>query len=246
MFIIKSDDCYGLLDMEQHTAYIKNERISIPLNSVFEPGDTIKLRSKTFVILNPDPQFFYRISGRRTQTILPVDAAYIIYTGSINGSKKILESGVGTGNLSYSILNSINASGKLVSVDIDKQNIENARKNVYSLMNPDNWELINGDIKTFKTEELFDTIILDMPEPWECVDNLKNNLKFGGYFITYSPTFNQAEKNVLSLNKNNFTVLETVELIKRNILVRENATRPDNNIIGHTAFITIAVKLNVL
>ncbi len=85
-----------------------------------------------------------------------------------------------------------------------------------------------------------------MPEPWECVDNLKNNLKFGGYFITYSPTFNQAEKNVLSLNKNNFTVLETVELIKRNILVRENATRPDNNIIGHTAFITIAVKLNVL
>ncbi|WP_175266657.1 methyltransferase domain-containing protein [Acidiplasma cupricumulans] len=189
---------------------------------------------------------FYRISGRRTQTILPVDAAYIIYTGSINGSKKILESGVGTGNLSYSILNSINASGKLVSVDIDKQNIENARKNVYSLINPNNWELINGDIKTFKTEELFDTIILDMPEPWECVDNLKNNLKFGGYFITYSPTFNQAEKNVLSLNKNNFTVLETVELIKRNILVRENATRPDNNIIGHTAFITIAVKLNVL
>ncbi len=72
MFIIKSDDCYGLLDMEQHTAYIKNERISIPLNSVFEPGDTIKLRSKTFVILNPDPQFFivYQAEGHRQYFLL--------------------------------------------------------------------------------------------------------------------------------------------------------------------------------
>ena len=90
------------------------------------------------------------------------------------------------------------------------------------------------------------TIILDIPDPWNAVENMRKCIKPGGYLVTYSPNFNQAEKNVLTMKNLKFYVLETVELIKRNIIVRENATRPDNNIVDHTAFISIGVRTSMM
>ena len=75
---------------------------------------------------------------------------------------------------------------------------------------------------------------------------MRKCLKPGSFLITYSPNFNQAEKNVIMMKNFKFYVLETVELIKRNIIVRENATRPDNNIIDHTAFITVAIMESMI
>ncbi len=242
MYIIKSENYSGLFDEKTNTAQVKNKSFKLPVNNIFEPGDTIKLDGKTFIILRPDPFFFNEVSGRMTQTIIPSDIAYIIYSGAILPGKNILESGIGIGNLSYSILNFIGSSGHLTTVDINGEFIENARKNVSKFMDIEKWEIINSDIKTCKLSGAFDTAILDMPDPWNAIGNIKKNIKNGGFLITYSPNFNQAEKNVIELKNNNFYIIETVEIIKRNIIVRENATRPDNNIIAHTAFITISIK----
>ena len=240
MFLLKSEDSTGILD--SNIAYINGEKITLPGNYVYDPGDSIKIKGKEYIVLNCDPLFYNEVTGRYTQTILPLDISYILYSASINYGKNVLESGVGIGNLSYSILKSIGESGKLTGIDINEKNIENAKKNVSRFVNMDNWNLINDDIKNYKSNDVYDAIILDMPDPWNAISNIKNNIKPGGYIILYSPNYNQTEKNVLELKKNKFFVVETVELIKRNIIVRENATRPDNNIIGHTAFINIAIK----
>ncbi len=246
MYIIKSENYSGLFDEKTNTAYVKNKSFKFPINNIFEPGDKIKLDGNSFIILRPDPFFFNEVSGRMTQTIIPSDIAYIIYSGAILPGKKILESGIGIGNLSYSILNFIGSSGHLTTVDINSEFIENARKNVSKFIDIENWEIINLDIKTCKFNELFDTIILDMPDPWNAIGNVKKNIKNGGFLITYSPNFNQAEKNVIEMKNNSFYIVETVEIMKRNIIVRENATRPDNNVIGHTAFITFSIKGNTI
>jgi tRNA (adenine57-N1/adenine58-N1)-methyltransferase len=240
MFILKSEDYTGILD--NNTAYVRGEKITLPGNYVYDPGDSIKIKGREYIVLNCDPLFYNEVTERYTQTVLPLDISYILYSASINSGKNVLESGVGIGNLSYSILNSIGKSGKLTGIDINEKNIENARKNLSRFINTDNWNLINDDIKNYKSNDIYDAIILDMPDPWNAISNIKHNLKPGGYIILYSPNYNQTEKNVVELKKNKFFVVETVELIKRNIIVRENATRPDNNIIGHTAFINIAIK----
>lgn len=242
MLILKSDVITGILDEKKLIAYFGKEEINLPKNTFIEIGDILKLKSKEFVVMSPDSQFFNEISGRTTQAILPFDASYIIYTAGIIPGKHILEAGIGTGSLSYSILKAIGNDGKLITMDINNNTIDAAKKNIEKFIPTDNWETKSGDIRSDNLKGMYDAAILDIPDPWNAIENLKKYIKPGGYIVTYSPNFNQAEKNVLAMKNLKFYVLETVELIKRNIIVRENATRPDNNIIDHTAFISIGVK----
>jgi tRNA (adenine57-N1/adenine58-N1)-methyltransferase len=241
MLILKSDTLTGILDDKNLIAYFGNEQIHLPRNACIESGDTVKIKNKEFIAVNPDPLFYIEISGRNTQVILPFDASYIIYAAGIAPGKRVLEAGIGTGSLSYGILKAVGKEGKLTSMDISEKNITFARENVARFMPVDNWKTYRGDIRTAALDEKFDAAILDIPDPWNAVENLRKYLKPGSFLVTYSPNFNQAEKNVVTMKNSRFYVLETVELIKRNIIVRENATRPDNNIIDHTAFITFAV-----
>ncbi len=242
IYILKSSDTYALLDVNNKTATIKNEIIHMPVNAVYEPGDTVKIKNLKFTVLKPVPYFFNNITFRNTQAILQSDAAYIIYASGIYNGMNVLESGIGTGSLSYSILSAIGKNGKLTGFDINKSSIETARKNVSRFIDITNWETLNGDIRHDNLPGTYDSIILDIPDPWNALENITPHLKNGGSLITYAPNFNQAENNVIAMENHNFEVLETVEIIKRNILVRKGATRPDNNIVAHTAFITIAIK----
>ena len=236
----------GILDDKKLIAYFGNEAISLPKNSFIEPGDFVKIKNKNFIAVNPDPIFFSDISGRSTQVILPLDASYIIYAAGISPGKKVLEAGIGTGSLSYAILKAIGKEGKLTGIDISEKNIADARNNVSRFIGTENWDTYNGNITKVELTERFDAAILDIPEPWNAVENMRKCLKPGSFLITYSPNFNQAEKNVIMMKNFKFYVLETVELIKRNIIVRENATRPDNNIVDHTAFITVAIMESMI
>jgi len=242
MLILKSDTITGILDEKKLIAYFGKEEINLPKNTFIEVGDVLKLKNKEFVVMNPDSQFFNEISGRATQAILPFDASYIIYTAGIVPGKHIIEAGVGTGSLSYSILNAIGNEGKLITMDVNKNTIDIAKNNIEKFIPINNWETTSGDIRSDTLIGMYDAAILDIPDPWNAIENLKKYIKPGGYIVTYSPNFNQAEKNVMAMKSFKFYALETVELIKRNIIVRENATRPDNNIIDHTAFISIGVK----
>ena len=246
MLILKSDTLTGILDDRNLIAYIGNEEISLPKNAYIEPGDTVKIKNTEFIALNPDPIFFTEVSGRNTQVILPFDASYIIYATGISPGKIVLEAGIGTGSLSYGILKAIGGDGKLISMDINEKSIDTARENIARFLPVENWDTRNRDIRTTSLDRKFDVAILDIPDPWNAIENIRKYMKPGSFLVTYSPNFNQAENNVITMKKHRFYVLETVELIKRNIIVRENATRPDNNIIDHTAFITIAVMQSMV
>ena len=189
----------GILDDKKLIAYFGNEAISLPKNSFIEPGDFVKIKNKNFIAVNPDPIFFSDISGRSTQVILPLDASYIIYAAGISPGKKVLEAGIGTGSLSYAILKAIGKEGKLTGIDISEKNIAGARKNVGRFISTENWDTYNGDITTVELTERFDAAILDIPEPWNAVENMRKCLKPGSFLITYSPNFNQAEKNVIMM-----------------------------------------------
>ena len=246
MLILKSETLTGILDEKNLIAYLGSEKIHMPKNTYIEPGDVIKIKNREFIAVYPDPLFFSDISGRNTQVILPFDASYIIYAAGIYPGKKVLEAGIGTGSLSYGILKAIGINGRLTGMDISEKNIALAKENVGRFISIENWEMYRGDIRTAELNDKFDAAILDIPDPWNAIKNIRKYMKPGSFLVTYSPNFNQAEKNVIEMKNYKFYVLETVELIKRNIIVRENATRPDNNIIDHTAFITISVMQSMI
>jgi tRNA (adenine57-N1/adenine58-N1)-methyltransferase len=87
-----------------------------------------------------------------------------------------------------------------------------------------------------------DVIILDLATPWVVVPLAYEALAGGGVFASFSPTIEQVMKTVSAIREHPFIVVETVELILRNITVAENKTRPQTRMLGHSGYITSARK----
>jgi len=82
-----------------------------------------------------------------------------------------------------------------------------------------------------------------MPQPWMAISKVKKYLKFSGVLVSFSPTIEQVKKTTFALQENDFTEIYTYELIKRTMQVKENATRPQVRMIGHTGYITVGRKI---
>lgn len=241
---LKSARSTALLDIDTNTVNLKGKQMQLEPNIVVSVGDTVRIRGEEFTAYNLDPLFFKEYAKRTAQIIQPWDAATIVLYLSITPGKKVLESGAGSGALSIAILKAIGESGRLTTVEIDEINVNNARENVSGAISIDNWSLVQSSIESFSSEEKYDAAVLDIPEPWNAIGKIAKLLKPGSRICCYSPNYNQLEKNVSALKSTGFEIIESLELLKRRILVRENATRPDNDVIGHTAFMTFAAKLS--
>ena len=66
----------------------------------------------------------------------------------------------------------------------------------------------------------------------------KSGLRIGGFLICYLPTVNQVQKLVEYLDV--WQEIEIVETIQRSWQSKQNALRPQSNMIGHTGFIVSA------
>ncbi|MCW6171013.1 MAG: methyltransferase domain-containing protein [Thermoplasmatales archaeon] len=244
ILLLKSDDASGLLYTETNLAIIRGKKVQLDSNLAISPGDTISIGRDQFIAMPPGPVYFKDFAERGAQIIQAWDASIIIGYCKISPRMNVLEAGAGSGALSYSILTALGNNGTLVTVEKEQKYIELAKKNLSSISDFNNWTLVNEDIATVKLDRKFDAVVLDIPEPWNSIENLSRYVRPGSIVSCYLPTFNQVEKTVLSLHKFGFYYLETFEIVKRNLLVRESAVRPDNNMIGHTAFLVFAVRLS--
>ena len=89
-----------------------------------------------------------------------------------------------------------------------------------------------------------DIITLDVPEPWNAVENCAKALKPGGFIVSYSPSVPQVADFVSSIKKNeNFVYIKTVEISEREWEVDERKVRPKSQGIGHSGFLSFARKV---
>ncbi len=59
MLLLKSEGITGILDEGTLTVYFGKEQIHLPKNAFLEPGDTIRIRNRDFLVLKPDSIFFW-------------------------------------------------------------------------------------------------------------------------------------------------------------------------------------------
>jgi tRNA (adenine57-N1/adenine58-N1)-methyltransferase len=242
LIILKSEDRTFTYSEKDRKIGAGNSAATVPPNLIISPGDIISTKMGQFTALHFQPPEFGNVCRRNAQIIQPHDASYMIFRSGVKAGSVVLEAGAGSGSLSSFILWSIGSSGKLVTVDNNENNLTATRENLLNFYDLSNWNPILGDIRTEKIDGKFDAVFLDIPDPWNAMKNVIDNLKPGGFVVTYSPNFNQMEKTVIEMRKLGMLVLENTELIRRNMLVREGSTRPDHNSLWHTAFITFAVK----
>lgn len=186
---------------------------------------------------------------RGAAVIYPKDAAQILVEGDIFPGARVLEAGAGSGALSMSLLRAIGPSGKLISFEIREDHLEYARNNVCEYFGemPSNWELLLGDLNDATVEQIggvVDRVILDMLEPWECLDTVSKLLQPGGVFMTYVATVPQLMKVMEGIREQKcFTEPKAWESLVREWKVEGLATRPEHRMNAHTAFLVMARRL---
>jgi len=140
-------------------------------------------------------------------------------------------------------LNMLSENGKYLGIDQSRESINITRENIRTALNRD-IEILEMNFHEFDGRgEIFDAAILDLPDPWQSANNQKKYIKPGGRIVTYLPNYDQVEKAVSAYENNGFMHIETFEIIKREIIVREGATRPSSTGIMHTAFLSCFVRL---
>lgn len=180
---------------------------------------------------------------RGAAVIYPKDAAQILVEGDIFMGGRVLEAGAGSGALSMSLLRAVGPEGHVYSYEVRDDHLEYAVDNVkeYFGEQPEWWSPRLGDLGDVTAEDLggpVDRVILDMLEPWEHLETVRDLLIPGGVFMTYVATVPQLMKVMKGIRELKcFTEPKAWESLVREWKVEGLATRPEHRMNAHTAFL---------
>ena len=193
-------------------------------------------------IMKPTIEDMVMKFSRRTQIIYPKDLAMILLKCGIHSGSRVFEAGTGSGSATASMAYLAMPSGRVYSYDINESFQSVARKNLERLGLSEFVTFKLRDAKEGIDERELNAALIDMGDPWELVRNVRECLEPSGLLAAVTPTTNQAERLVEEMKSQSFVMVETIEILLRNIEARAGMTRPANMMIGHTAYITFGRK----
>ena len=199
-----------------------------------------------FQIYTPTYKEFVLLMKRGPQIIYPKDVGQIIVESNIHNSSRVLEIGSGSGALTLYLYSLLQNSGKLYSLDSSKINQRRANKTIsryLSTYSKDTVDVnfINEKLDKFiikNLEDKIDSIITDVPEPWDFFINNKIDTNLN--WVSYLPSISQIIRINEKLKENNFQDIEVKEVILRDWIVDKKVVRPTNKLVSHTGFLVSA------
>ncbi len=196
-----------------------------------------------FYLLPPSTADLALRVRRKTNIIYPKDAGLILLETGIQAGSRVVEVGTGSGALTLVLARAVGPEGRVYTFERRQDLLENARKNVerVGLTDRVQFHLLDPARQGFGVTEA-DAVIVDVPEPWTLVAAAFDALKGGGSWASLSPTVDQVDLTVRFL-RGRFTRIRTVEVLLREMLVREGRIRPRERMVSHTGYLTFAQKV---
>ncbi|MEM0444948.1 MAG: hypothetical protein QXO86_05710 [Nitrososphaerota archaeon] len=179
---------------------------------------------------------------RRTQVTYPKDLGFILVLSGVKPGSKVVEGGTGSGVLALLLATYVSPSGKVFSYDLSDENFPAISRLAERMGLSDVLVLKRGDICSSVEENCVDAFIVDLPQPWEAVDQAKKSLRGGGMFVSIVPTVDQLARTCESLRDRGFLEYFSGELLIRPWRVKAGMTRPHHVARAHTVFIVAARK----
>jgi tRNA (adenine57-N1/adenine58-N1)-methyltransferase len=191
-----------------------------------------------YIALRPTLAEFVLKMPRGAQVIYPKDLGPLLMLADINAGVRVLESGVGSGALSMTLLR---AGAVVIGYELRPDFAARAMDNVASFL---------GDGLPFRVEERdvyagidetdLDRVVLDVPEPWRVVKHAESAMHTGGILVAYLPTIGQVAQLREALDHSAFAMTETIEVLQRSWHIAGQSVRPDHRMVAHTGFLTSA------
>ena len=242
----------------KHLAVLKDDQEFVSQNGVIKFNDIRELpsivtssKNHEYYVYIPSFDEFILLMKRGPQIIYPKDIGAILIAGNISKNSNILEIGTGSGALTLYLNLILDKKSRLFTLDENEKNQRRAQKTIERFVasskinNLVDVNYINRKLSDFAFSDLtdkVDTIITDIPEPWEFF--LKNQIKQNLNWVSYLPSISQVEKIVTKLRENNFVNLKITETLNREWIVDKKIVRPKNEMVGHTGFVVGARYLS--
>jgi len=180
---------------------------------------------------------------RSTQIMYPKDIGFILTSMSIGPGQTVLEAGTGSGSMTVALAYAVGPQGHVVTYEIRPEFQNLARKNLERLGLDSRVEFKLGDVADGITETNVDSCFLDLPNPWDYIQQVRNALKPGGFFCNLVPTFNQVERLLYVLRREHFAFVEVCELLLRYYKPEPTRLRPTDRMVAHTGFLTFGRRI---
>lgn len=194
----------------------------------------------SYILLKPTLHDLLIETKRNTQIMYPKDIGYILLKMGIGEGQIVLEAGTGSGALTSAFAWYVGKEGKVISYDLrsDIQNL--AYKNLQKLGLENRVILKAKDIGLGFDETDADALFLDLPNPFDYVEQVLKALKPGGNFGAILPTTNQVQRLLSALNRHRFGFLEVCEILIRYYRPFADKLRPTDRMVAHTGFLVFA------
>ena len=236
----------------KHLSVIQEDQTFFTQNGTIQHNDikTLPTKVKTskdhdYEVYIPSFDEFILLMKRGPQIIYPKDIGSIIISGNISKFSNILEIGTGSGALTLYLSLILDKESSLITLDENNKNQRRAQKTIERYISSNHAEnksleiqYLNLQLSDFKFDDVskkVDTVITDIPEPWEFFDN--NSVKQNLQWISYLPSITQVQKIVTELFKNDFININVTETLNREWIVDKRIVRPKNEMVGHTGFV---------
>jgi tRNA (adenine57-N1/adenine58-N1)-methyltransferase len=205
-------------------------------------GSVVMSTSGTaYLALRPLLSDYVMSMPRGAQVIYPKDLGPILMLADIFPGAHVLESGVGSGALTATLLRAVGPTGHVTGYELREEFADRARKNVEGFLGegqPLSVEVRDAYEGIDDTD--LDRILLDLPEPWRIVKHAEGALRPGGIFLAYLPTIGQVARLREELAGSSFGMTDSLEVLQRHWHIDGQSVRPDHRMVAHTGFLTYA------
>lgn len=232
----------------KHLARLTDEMVSIPslgtiradsIRDAIRSGE-LTIGGRKLLIRPATVDDVLSVIERKAQMLTAKDIAMMIHLCDVRCGSRVVEGGAGSGALSIALLASVGGEGHVTTYEIREDFAEIAKRNVEMTSLTEAWTLKMGNICKKIEEKDLDAILVDIPNPWDCIGPAKLALRMGGRFCAFVPNVNQVEKAVYALRDSGFSDVRAVETMQRDLVVHDGGVRPSFDMLGHTGYLVLA------
>ena len=196
-----------------------------------------------FFLLQPSLADLLIDLPRTTQILYPKDIGFILVTMGVGPGQTVMEAGTGSGSMTTALAYAVGPEGRVTSYEA-KQDVQNlARKNLARFGLDSRVDFNLRDIANGFDETDADSFFLDVPNPYDYIQQVRSALKPGGFLCCLIPTFNQVEKTLYALRQNKFAFVEVCELLLRYYKPEPSRIRPTDRMVAHTGFLIFGRRI---